>query len=63
MHINGGGNIDVNRDMEKKPGSSAHFPKRTQDARHGSSEYWPALKQIAPLITAVLIVKKNKIKN
>ena len=29
LHINGGGKIYFNRDMEKKPGSFDHFPKGT----------------------------------
>ena len=33
---------------------------RGQDARHGSSECWPALNQIAPLIIATQLVKKKK---
>ena len=35
---------------------------RGQDARHGSSECWPALNLIAPLIIAAAIIKKNVIK-
>ena len=41
LHIYGGGNIHLVRDMEK-PGCSDHFYKG-QDAHHGSSECPPAL--------------------
>ena len=54
LHIYGGGNVYLDRDMEK-PGSSAHFPKRT-----GCMPWF--FRMSAPIIIVASIVKKNWIK-
>ena len=58
LHIYGGGNVYLERDIKKNQEALLTF-LRGQDARYGSFESWLELNKIGPLIIAASIVKKN----